>query len=142
MGEPQRIIRHMAPPPPARSGDKADIPLGLFEGMPTIMATVNGKGPYRFGVDTGAMGYLHLRPDLAATLALSPVGEARAVDPSGRNPVSVPLYRIDSLQFGGLTYSGIMTTGLTIPGKLGELDGVIGIGFFKDLLLTLDYGGG
>jgi predicted aspartyl protease len=140
--QPQRVMRQMRPPPPARTGERADVALRLVAGMPTITAMVNGRGPYRFGVDTGASGYLRVSPELAAALGLEQVGEARAGDPSGRNPISIPVYRVESLAFGGLTYSGISTTPLTLrPPGLAEIDGIIGIGFFETLLLTIDYGG-
>lgn len=138
---PQPMVRMMRPPPPAMSGTSADLDIQLVAGMPTILATVNGRGPYRFGVDTGAAGYLRVTPALAQTLGLEPVGQALAGDPSGRNPVRVPVYRVDSLAFGGLTYSGISTTALSLPSpRLAGIDGIIGIGFFEQQLLTIDYG--
>jgi predicted aspartyl protease len=140
--QPQRVMRQMRPPPPARTGERADVELRLVAGMPTITAMVNGRGPYRFGVDTGASGYLRVTPELAAALGLQQVGEARAGDPSGRNPISIPVYRVETLAFGGLTYTGVSTTPLTLRSPaLAEIDGIIGIGFFETLLLTIDYGG-
>ena len=139
--QPQRVMRQMRPPPPVRTGERADVALRLVASMPTITATVNGRGPYRFGVDTGASGYLRVTPELAAALGLQPVGEAMAGDPSGRNPIRIPVYRVDSLAFGGLTYAGISTTPLTLRGpSLAGIDGIIGIGFFETMLLTIDYG--
>ena len=139
--QPQPTVRMMRPPPPAMTGERADVDIQLVESMPTILATVNGRGPYRFGIDTGAPGYLRVTPALASALGLEPVGQALTGDPSGRNPVRVPVYRVDSLAFGGLTYSGISTTALTLPNpRLANLDGIIGIGFFEQLLLTIDYG--
>lgn len=138
---PQPMMRMMRPPPPAMAGTRADLAVELVAGMPTILATVNGRGPYRFGIDTGAPGYLRVTPALASALGLEPAGQALTGDPSGRNPVRVPVYRVDSLAFGGLTYSGISTTALTLPNpRLASLDGIIGIGFFEQLLLTIDYG--
>ena len=67
---PQRVMRQMRPPPPAMTGEQAELPMELIGGMPVIAATVNGKGPYRFGVDTGAAGYLRLSEELAASLGL------------------------------------------------------------------------
>jgi hypothetical protein len=137
-----RLVRRMAPPPPAMTGARADLAMTLTAGLPTITATVNGRGPYRFGVDTGAAGYLRVSPALAEALGLQPVGEAMAGDPSGRNPIRIPVYRIDSLAFGGLTFTGISTTALPQLGpRTAQLDGIIGLGFFEHLLLTIDYGG-
>lgn len=139
--QPQPMVRMMRPPPPGMTGERADLAIQLVAGMPTILATVNGRGPYRFGIDTGAAGYLRVTPALATALGLEPVGQALAGDPSGRNPVRVPVYRVDSLAFGGLAFSQISTTALTLPSpRLAGIDGIIGIGFFENLLLTIDYG--
>jgi hypothetical protein len=139
-GGPQPMVRMMRPPAPAMSGDRADLAMQLVDGLPTILATVNGKGPYRFGLDTGAAGYLRLTAEAAQKLGLEPVGEALSGDPSGRNPVRVPIYRVDSLAFGGLVFTGVSTSARTLsrPG----VDGIIGVGFFDNLLLTIDYGRG
>lgn len=137
------MIRRMAPPPPQLSGERADVELRLMAGMPTITAMVNGRGPYRFGVDTGAPGYLRISPRLSTALGLQPAGEALTGDPSGRNPVRVSTYQVESLAFGGLTFSAIWTSQLSIPNPaLAELDGIIGIGFFESFLLTMDYARG
>lgn len=137
-GEP-RIVRRGAPPP-ARTGERAEVAIELVEGMPTVTAMVNGRGPYRFGVDTGAAGYLIVTPALAQTLGLRQIGEAMQADPSGANPTRIPLYSADTFTLGGLTFSGVMTTPLTLPNpRLQSLDGIIGIRFFQDLLLTIDY---
>jgi hypothetical protein len=138
---PQPMVRRMRPPPPVMTGTSAELDIQLVNGMPTILATVNGRGPYRFGVDTGAAGYLRLSPAVVQALALQQTGEAMAGDPSGRNPIRISVYRVDSLAFGGLGYSGVSTTPLPDLGpRTAGLDGIVGIGFFEALLLTIDYG--
>ena len=139
---PQQVVRMMRPPPPTLTGDRADLPIDLSGGIPVISIMVNGRGPYRFGVDTGAAGYLRVSPALAAALGLQQIGEVRAGDPSGRNPITLPLYRADSVTIGGLSYSGVSASALSLAGPPGlSLDGIVGIGFFENLLLTIDYGG-
>ncbi len=141
-GSGPRMVRRAPSPPPQQTGERADVEMRLVNGMPTIAAMVNGRGPYRFGVDTGAPGFLRVTPALAAALALQPVGEALAGDPSGGNPVRIPVYRVDSLAFGDLRFTGAGTTPITLTGPLAGVDGIIGIGFFAELLLTIDYRGG
>jgi predicted aspartyl protease len=125
-------------PAPDRSGVRASLPLQLIAGLPTITATINGAGPFRFGIDTGAAGYLRVTPDLALKLGLTQIGEALASDPSGKSPVRLQLFEVATLKFGDLTFSKVPTIslGMTRPG----MDGIIGMGFFHDLLLKLDYG--
>lgn len=136
-----RLLRRVAAPPPQMTGERAEVPVALVAGMPTISAMVNGRGPYRFGVDTGASGYLRVTPALAQAIGLRQTGEARAGDPSGGATVAVPIYAVESLSFGGLTYRGVSTTAIDLPGpRLAGVDGIIGIGFFQNMLLTIDYG--
>ena len=139
---PQQVLVRREVPPPQRMGDTADLDLRTTDGLPTVAVTINGQGPFQMAVDTGASGYLRLSPGLVTKLQLEPIGEARASDPSGRNPVAVKLYQIESLKLGGIQFSAISASALSLPGRSGEIDGVIGIGFFRDLLLTLDYGRG
>lgn len=138
-GSGPRMVRRAAAPPPQRTGERADVEMRLVNGMPTITAMVNGRGPYRFGVDTGAPGYLRVTEALAASLGLQSVGQALAGDPSGADPRPIPMYQAESLAFGELRFTGVSTTPITLGGRVAELDGIIGIGFFQDFLLAIDY---
>lgn len=143
--QPQPQMRRMAPPPPAAvTGENADVPMIRIgdAAIPVVTVQVNGKGPYRFAVDTGAQGHARVSPKLAQALGLVAVGQAMAGDPSGRNPRRIPLYRLDRIELGGLVFSGATAGETQLPGPLGELDGVLGIDLFADLLLTVDYGRG
>ena len=73
---------------------------------------------------------------------MQPVGQALAGDPSGGEPRPIPIYQVESLAFGALNFTGVSTTPITLGGPLAGLDGIIGIGFFQDFLLTFDYPGG
>lgn len=139
---PQLVRRPMAPPP-ARTGDRADLAATLMAGLPVIEVTVNGKGPFRLGVETGFPGYLRLTPEAAARGGLSQIGEAMTSDPSGRNPQRVPLFAADKVEIGGLSWSGVqITVAPILSERLNGVDGLVGLGFFRDLLLKVDYGKG
>src|SRR6185436_20589291 len=81
-----------APPAPQVTGDAARVALSVIGGLPVIDVTVNGKGPFKFVVDTGAGGHAHISSALAAKLALAQVGEARVADGSGKNAKRVALF--------------------------------------------------
>lgn len=139
---PQLIRRPMAPPP-VRTGDRAELPVTIVAGLPTIMVTVDGKGPFRLGIETGFPGYLRLTPEAAATAGLVQVGEALTSDPSGRNPQQVPLHQAREVKIGGLTWRDVRATVAPMgSARMKGVDGLIGLGFFADLLLTVDYGRG
>ena len=139
-GKPEETIVRRGPSPP----DEIDIngpvavPLSSMEHLVTVEAKVNGKGPYRFVFDTGAGGNMRVSPELAKALELPEVGEAMAGDPSGKNLRRVPRVRVESVEIGGARFGGIDAS---IGGRLGPMqpDGVIGLGLFGELTVTIDY---
>lgn len=111
------------------------------ENLPVIEARVNGKGPFLFGVDTCAAGYLHANDSLIKKLGLKPTGTRQASDGTGLNPISLKTYQIASLSVGDITVKNVGITGhRNVRGRHGiPLDGIIGIETFKSRLLTIDY---
>jgi hypothetical protein len=109
--------------------------------VPTIEVMVNGQGPFRFMVDTGAAGTARIDSALAARLGLEKVGEAMGGDPSGRNRFTMTLVEVDSIGIGGARFAGVTAAVRNFSERgLGEpVDGVLGFGLFADALLTLDY---
>jgi hypothetical protein len=51
-------------------------------GKPYVMVTIDGKGPYRFVIDTGTGADAFVTPELADELKLPTIGEVRVNDPS------------------------------------------------------------
>lgn len=137
--QPQPQLVRRGPPPPQATGDAARVALAVTAGLPVIEATVNGKGPFKFAVDTGASGQVHVSDALASKLALTKVGEARAADGSGKNVRHVPLVGIDTIAIGGVSFGGV--TGAVTNPRNGVIDGVIGMGLLPDYVLTIDYPG-
>ena len=130
-----------APSAPARTDmpeKPVAVPLTPMEHLLAVEARVNGRGPYRFVVDSGAAGLLRVSPELAKTLGLEEIGIARTSDPSGRNPREVSIVRVDSVEIGGATFSGVDASVSAGAGP-GQQDGVIGLGLFAGLTVTLDY---
>jgi hypothetical protein len=140
----QPVMARRGPPPPdSVSGDKAVLPMTFTSGLPTISVTINGKGPFKIGFDTGAPGGPHLTDRLTDALGLSPFGEARASDPSGKNPIAVKLYRLDSAAFGPVNVKGWVATAQPVrKGRLESLDGLVGLDAFAGYVVTLDFAKG
>lgn len=66
-------------------------------------------------------------------------GEVIAGDGSGQTQTRKS-YRVDSLELGGVKFTGLQMGELSqLPGREGELDGIIGVHLFGNHLLTLDY---
>lgn len=113
-----------------------------YNRLPMIEAMVNGQGPYRFVVDTGAAGVV-LKEKLAKKLELpTPPGMAEGMRIKVRAPGSAglpaSLFYIDSLTVGKVKIGGIWTIAMELPFGDG-MDGVIGMDVFNDCLLTYDY---
>lgn len=116
------------------------IPIALHAGMPIIEMTLNGKGPLRIGLDTGAMGGLYLFHGGAERAGLQASGEVIASDPSGANPQTLNTYGDAAIGMGGRVFLGEVTGAqLPAPGVLDQLDGITGLEVFGPGLVTIDF---
>ena len=120
-----------------------EIPMRTEGGMPAIELMVNGKGPFLFAIDTGAEGGPRLDSSLMEKLSLKPSGQIRDGDPSGRNPRMAETVKLDSIEVGGLRFTGVAATSRNYKNSPRPLaaDGIIGLGLFPEYLLTLDFPG-
>jgi CubicO group peptidase (beta-lactamase class C family) len=114
------------------------VPAGMSGHLLTIEAKLDGKGPFRFVVDTGSAGMLRITSAMQHTLQLAQVGEARVGDPSQKNMITRPVVRVGSIEIAGARFTGVEATVGDRPGG-GDLSGVIGLGLFANLTATLDY---
>jgi hypothetical protein len=126
------------PPPVEVIGDQMTVDIGQRQGAPLVPVMINGKGPYRLILDTGAALQVMLSPQIIQELDVSPVGAALMGDPSGRATREVSIYGDLRLQIGDMTFQNV--TALE-DGSVG-VDGVIGAGLFNTLRLGLDFAGG
>jgi hypothetical protein len=95
---------------------------------------LNGRGPHRFGVDSGSSAAVVLGAELARDLPR--IGTVRNGPPGGQGATSVPLVRVDSLSIGAAEFGGVEAiANASFPG----VDGMIGILLFEELTATLDH---
>ncbi len=131
-GEPTAVSN--APPP-----ERTDLPwnpvyqaMDMADGIPIIEAGVNGKGPFRFYLDT-ATPHTLLDRRFAEELG------ARAV---GGSDGSAPSVTVETLSIGNAAFSGVQAriVDLTDSGRSPDRAvGVLGFRLFSECLLTLDY---
>jgi CubicO group peptidase (beta-lactamase class C family) len=116
---------------------KVQIPMDLTRHVPVIEAKVNGKGPFRFQVDTGYGGMIQVTPALAQQLALPVIGEGIFGDPSGKNQKSVRILSAESVDVGDAHFGQVEVSegGPHFEG----IDGVIGLHLFNSLIVTFAY---
>lgn len=96
--------------------------------LPVVNVMINGKGPFRFGIETGAH-FIAVSPAVAGQLGLKAVG----------GPAESPEYLVDSIAVGGATFITVHASGLA--GASG-VDGLLGWPFWTGVLMTIDYPAG
>jgi predicted aspartyl protease len=122
-----------------------EVPMHRFDRLPVVEVSINGGGPFRLVLDTGASGLL-LRSDHAEGLDLPsppgmPAGGVKTKVRTPGGPVDATLAYVDELTMGDVRIGGIWTLCTELP--FGDsMDGVIGMALFRSCLLTYDYPGG
>jgi predicted aspartyl protease len=143
---------------PARIAAQADpvhsAPMELIHDKPYVAVMINGKGPFRFVVDTGTGAEALITPELADELALPKAGQVRLTDPSRQGQQRTQLVLIDSLTVAGVEFTGVKAMRHSLAGQDaanqygpsqdgfgggGSCQGLLGFTIFRDYLLTLDY---
>ncbi len=100
---------------------------------------VNGRGPFRFLIDTGTGGQALVSPELADELALPVVGHARLMDPSGKGEQRSDILLMHSLRIAGVEFEQVKAIRHKLYGEEDNCQGVLGFTLFKDYLLTLNF---
>lgn len=103
------------------------------------MVTINGRGPFRFVIDTGTGGDALVTPELARELGLPTVGQATLSDPSGQGAKKVSIVEMESLELAGVQFSHIRAVEHSFFSEAGQTQGLLGFTLFRDYLLTLDF---
>lgn len=107
----------------------------LFEHI-TAPVTINGQGPYRFMVDTGA-NVSCVSTDLAAKLALPKGREVQVNTIVGRR--SRPSVVLDRLEIGTRVRKQVPAP--VLPMSSFDIDGVLGIDWLKGQRLVMGFAG-
>jgi hypothetical protein len=104
-----------------------------------IKASINGKGPYLFYLDTG--GHNILSPRLARELGLKVEGSGRSGG-AGEGTVETGYAKVASIDAGGavLKNQTMVILETSPPDVVGELiGGVLGVQFFERFVTRIDY---
>lgn len=116
------------------------VPFDVVDGRIYVQAQVNGRGPFRFAVDTGASGLGRADKSLVSSLGLKTHGTSSTSD--GVQSATVDTVRLDSLQLGGLSRQGFEVIARDYGSRMkaeAAFHGILGREFFADGLLILDY---
>lgn len=130
-----------ANPHPDSQYEPISIPFELDHGHIFVSAFVNGRGPFRFGFDTGASGIGRADSSLATALSLPKVDQAANSD--GVKVDASDVVAVQSLRLGELEKHKVELISRDYnagrnPG-LQPIMGIIARDFFADELVTIDY---
>ncbi len=106
-------------------------------GRVVVQATVNGKGPFRFIVDTGAT-HSTITPDLVHALGLTPSETSTVLLNGITGTTQVSAVMLDKLQTGDLIIDGLLAPVVWTPIMAGA-DGIFGAAGLTDKSLSVDF---
>lgn len=106
-------------------------------GRVVVPAMVNGKGPFRFIVDTGAT-HSTVSPGLVRALGLKPTQMPSIVLNGITGTAQVFAVTIDTLQTGDLTVDGLVAPVVWAPVMAGA-DGIFGAAGLSEKSLSVDF---
>lgn len=115
-------------------------PFDVVDGRIYVQARVDGHGPFRFAVDTGASGWGRADSSLVAALHLKTGQPATTSD--GMKGMQVATVHLDSLSLGRLSRKNLDVITRDYHGHMppaAAFSGIIGREFFADGLLVIDY---
>jgi hypothetical protein len=97
---------------------------------------VNGKGPFRFVIDTGASRST-LAPHVAKSLGLTQAGKNVILN-GVTGAAEVPTVKVDSLQIGELKFVN-QHLPVIFTSIMGNADGILGVAGFGDERIDVDF---
>jgi hypothetical protein len=129
-------------PAPARievPREGVTIPMQDMGGRPVVELRINGKGPYRFILDTGATATV-VSDELCRELSLTPLAGVQVASMGGGPAPAIVV--IPDLRIGDATLDGVIAAAMPLGGLLKGADaprGILSGANFPGCLLTYDY---
>jgi predicted aspartyl protease len=107
------------------------------EARPVLELKLNGRGPYRFFVDTGAGGNV-LSAALAQQLDLESLGQQQIFNPPTATIIDAEVVRVAEARNGDLVLTDLVFLAADLP-PLGDKDGVLSVRSLPPGLVTFDF---
>jgi len=132
-GSPEDLSGALADPEPLFAAPTRLDRIGRV--MTQVM--VNGKGPFRFVIDTGASRST-LAPHLARTLGLKHSVGRNVMLNGVTGALEVPTVAVDSLEIGALKFEN-QNLPVIFTSIMGNADGILGVAGFQDQRIDVDF---
>ena len=114
-------------------------------GRPVVTARINGRGPYKLILDSGAAGSVFSN-ELARELALPELGHAKIGRPESKDTQPATLTKIEKIEIAGLRLEGVsaVCADLSMVQKrlASDVQGVLSATMLDGLLVAYDYPAG
>lgn len=119
----------------------AEMPMSFYGNRPVIEVMVNGRGPFRFLIDTGAGGMARADASLVERLGLKIAGQESSSDAGNKTQASLNEVKFETLSIKDLQFRDVAaySRNYNTATYLSHIDGILGFDLFADYLLTLDY---
>lgn len=122
------------------AGDTPAVPFSVHKQRTVVIPVyLDGKGPFRFLLDTGSNGTAILA-EVAGQFRFGVVGQTRVITPTGIETRTV--VRLGGLSVGSMTANGLLATVITRPRARAidkDIAGILGQNFLSQHDYTLDY---
>jgi|SRR6516225_964211 hypothetical protein len=137
---------HVGPQVPTPAGievprDGVTVPMQNMGGQPVVEIKINGKGPYRFILDTGAVTTV-VSDELSRELSLTPPAGVQVASVGGGPAPAIVV--IHDLLIGDARLEGMIAAVMPLGGLLNGEDaprGILSAANFRGCLLTYNYPG-
>jgi len=115
-------------------------PIEFRGGHPVVAVILDGKGPYRFILDTGAHGSV-IDAAVAAELKLESLGDTELNSPLGEKGIPSRMVRIGRLDMGDAHVTGARAATMDLAGLFRSKDvaGILSPNALQGCLVKLDY---
>lgn len=132
-GGPEDLLGSLGEPEPLFAASTRLDRIGRV--MTNVM--VNGKGPFRFVIDTGASRST-LAPHLAKALGLEKAAGRNVMLNGVTGVAEVPTVVVDSLEIGALRFED-QHLPVIFTSIMGNADGILGVAGFHDQRIDVDF---
>lgn len=116
----------------------AEMSLMSMIGLPAVECMINGKGPYRFVVDTGGSIVLSIDTEIAEELGIRSIATASVRGVNGKQESGQSI--VDQLSIGSIELSHVLARTFDLPTVMrGSCSGILGTGVFSQSRMALDF---